>query len=239
MTIPEGAVAVAGNEPALAPVPARPVLELWDITKRWPRMSEPVLDRVDLLLEPGTTTVIGGRNGIGKTTLMRIAAGLIRPDEGIVILDDLHPVRDRREYQTRQGFVSAGNGGLYARFSVRRHLDFWTRLAFIPKAGRAKAIKDALTRFELEELAERRVDRMSMGQRQRLRLAGAFLHDPDLVLLDEPRNSLDADGVEILNGAIREVVGRGGAVLWCAPTGEEERIDSDYHLVLEAGKLAA
>lgn len=215
------------------------LLELTAVTKGWPRLERPVLDDVDLELESGKVTWIGGRNGIGKTTLMRIAAGLIQPDSGVVTIDDLHPVRDRRAYQNRVGFLSAGNAGLYARLTVRWHLDWWARIAFIPRGRRKQVVDDALERFDLRELERRRVDRMSMGQRQRLRLAAAFLHDPDVILLDEPRNSLDAEGIEILAAAVRAATARGAAVLWCAPTGEEEKIESDQRLLLEHGRLVA
>jgi ABC-type multidrug transport system ATPase subunit len=225
--------------PVVAPEVAEPLLELVGITKRWPRLERPVLDDVDLELQPGSVTWIGGCNGIGKTTLMRIAAGLIGCDDGSVRLDGLHPVRDRRAYQARCGFVSAGTGGLYARLTVRWHLDWWARIAFVAPRQRKHVVRAALERFELVDLARRRVDRMSMGQRQRVRIAGAFLHDPDVVLLDEPRNSLDAEGVEVLAGAVRAATARGAAVLWCAPSGEEEKIESDRRLLLEHGRLVA
>lgn len=221
--------------PEAAQAPLR--LEMTAVTKSWPRLDHPVLDDVDLDLEPGTVTWIGGRNGIGKTTLLRIAAGLIRPDTGVVTLDDLHPVRDRRAYQVRLGFIAAGNTGLYARLTVRWHLDWWARILFIPAPRRRQVVDAALVRFDLKELERRRVDRMSMGQRQRLRLAAAFLHEPLLILLDEPRNSLDAEGVDILVAAVRDAVAAGAAVLWCAPTGEEQRIDFDRRLLLERGHL--
>ncbi len=215
----------------------RLLLEMTAVTKAWPSLEHPVLDDVDLDLEPGTVTWIGGRNGIGKTTLMRIAAGLIRQDSGVVTIEDLHPVRDRRAYQDRVGFLSAGNAGLYARLTVGWHLEWWARIAFIPRGRRKQVCEAALDQFDLRELARRRVDRMSMGQRQRLRLAAAFLHGPAVILLDEPRNSLDAEGVEILASAVRTATARGAAVLWCAPTGEEEKIESDHRLLLEHGHL--
>ena len=217
--------------------PVRLLLEMTAVTKAWPGLEHPVLDDVDLDLEPGTVTWIGGRNGIGKTTLMRIAAGLIRQDSGVVTIEDLHPVRDRRAYQDRVGFLSAGNAGLYARLTVAWHLEWWARIAFIPRARRGQVREAALDRFDLRDLERRRVDRMSMGQRQRLRLAAAFLHEPDVILLDEPRNSLDAEGVAILAAAVCEATDRGAAVLWCAPTGEEEKIASDHRLLLERGHL--
>lgn len=228
------AVRLAAETPDTEPS----VLALRTVSKRWSGHSRPVLDAVDLKLGAGTATWLGGRNGIGKTTLLRIAAGLIHPDDGTVTLfDQLDPVIDRDEYQRRLGFVSAGYGGLYARLSTRQHLDYWARLALLSPAQRAAAAERAVARFGLGELIDRRVDRLSMGQRQRLRMAGRLLHEPDVVLLDEPRNSLDAEGVAMLKAVLEEVVSRGGAVLWCDPGTESRELAFDGQYILEDGCL--
>jgi ABC-2 type transport system ATP-binding protein len=133
--------------------------------------------------------------------------------------------------------VSAEGGGLYARLSVRRHLDLWAHLCLLSPRERIWAIQRSLVHFELEELADRRVDRLSMGQRQRVRLAMAFQHEPDVVLLDEPRNSLDEDGVELLERALRDVLARRGAVLWAAPTPRDATFQFDLAYVLADGRL--
>ena len=82
------------------------------------------------------------------------------------------------------------------------------------------------TRFDLAEIGELRVDRLSMGQRQRVRLALAFLHAPMLVLLDEPATSLDTSALELLRGAVDDVVRRGGMCLAVAPEGAETGLDA-------------
>lgn len=215
------------------PVPA---LELYNIVKSW-RGPGLVLDDVELVVEPGAAVQIVGRNGSGKTTLLRVAVGLIKPESGIVSSAGLHPDLNRREYQRRIGFLAAGDRALYARMTVRDHLRFWSRLKFVPRSEERAAIEGAIHRFGLEELADRRVDRISMGQRQRARLAGAFLHEPDVVLLDEPRNSLDHEGVAVLVDWLNSVVERGGSVVWSCPTGEGAELDFTARYVLDAHKL--
>jgi len=214
-----------------------PPLSMRGVVKRWRGQRTAVLDGVSLDVTPGTVTWVGGRNGAGKTTLLRIAAGLIMADEGTCTLRGLDPERDRRKYQTNLGFLSGGNAGLYARLSVRAHLEMWSRLAFVPRQSHRALVDRALARFELVELADRRVDRMSMGQRQRLRVAMTFLHEPVLVLLDEPRNSLDLDGLALLVRALEDLRVRGGAAIWCSPIGEELGTEPDVRLVVEDGKL--
>ena len=77
---------------------------------------------------------------------------------------------------------------------------------------------------------------MSQGQRQRIRLAMAFLHEPRVVLLDEPRNSLDDDGYEVLSTQIERAVAEGATVLWCSPRGEDRVLTSDTGYTLEDGR---
>jgi ABC-type multidrug transport system ATPase subunit len=222
--------------PADDPHEQVPELELYDIVKSW-RGAGRVLDHVNLVVRSGAAVHIAGRNGTGKTTLLRIAVGLIKPASGIVASAGLSPEMNRRRYQQRIGFLAAGDRALYARMTARDHLKFWSRLNFVHRSREHETIERAIVRFGLSELADRRVDRISMGQRQRVRLAGFFLHEPMVVLLDEPRNSLDDDGIELLAEWTGEVRRRGGAVIWCSPNGEAAEIEFTERHVLERGQL--
>jgi ABC-2 type transport system ATP-binding protein len=224
--------------PIQEPQPDAPLpLEIRNVVKRWGKNQPPTLNGIDLAIEPGQLVWVGGRNGVGKTTLLRVVSGLIGATEGEVRAYGLDPARDRRAYQRRVAFLSAGNTGIYARLTVRQQLDVWARIAFVPRAERAAAVNSAVERFMLEELADHRSDRLSMGQRQRLRIAMTFIGDPDLLLLDEPRTSLDGEGGAILTNSIRETITRGGAVLWVSPTGEPIGMRFDQRHVIEDGKL--
>ena len=214
-----------------------PLLELCGVQHQWRPKWPPVLRDVDLALARGTISWIGGPNGAGKTTLLRIAAGILIPSAGTVRLGGLDPIRNRGRYQRRLGFLSAGDRGLQARLNVGQQLDFWARLAYIPRSERPGRVSDAIAAFELGPLARRRVDRLSMGQRQRVRLAMALMHMPDVMLLDEPRNSLDDDGYRLLNEQVVSSARRGAAVLWCSPRGEDRVLSFDATYTLEDGRL--
>jgi len=215
----------------------RTVLTLDAITKRWRGAQLPVLNDVGLTVAPGSLVQITGRNGAGKTTLLRIAAGLIFPDSGRVTIYG-HDLRQARRAAHRQiGFLTAASAGLYARLTVGQHLDFAARIALLDPREVRGAVARSADHFELTELIDRRVDRLSMGQRQRARLAMTCLHRPSLLLLDEPANSLDPEGLAILGNAVRSTTEGGGAVLWCAPSGEAPPLPPDVRLKVDGGRL--
>jgi ABC-2 type transport system ATP-binding protein len=214
-----------------------PVLEIKDLYHRWKGPKPPVLDGVSLTLRAGEVTWIGGRNGVGKTTLLRLAAGILLPQRGTVRIGELSSEARGGRYQRQIGFLSAGDRSLQARMRVTQQLDYWARLAYVPRERRQELVDRSLEQFGLEEFAERRVDRMSMGQRQRIRLAMAFLHEPRVVLLDEPRNSLDDEGYALLSRQSELAAARGATILWCSPRGEDRVIDCDAGYSLVEGHL--
>jgi ABC-type multidrug transport system ATPase subunit len=214
-------------------------LTLRGVSHRWPRAEANLLVDVDLDIAGGTATALRAPNGTGKTTLLRIAAGLIRPESGRVRLGELDAEGDRLTFQRRVGFLSASSAGLYARLSVRHHLRLWAKLALLPRDAAADACARMSDAFELGPLLDSRVDRLSSGQRQRVRLSAAFLHEPDVVLLDEPTNSLDEAAIAGLAGELERTRTGGRAVLWCGPTGERDIVNPDRRLTIDRARLVS
>lgn len=228
-----------GPEAAAVPVPV-PVLGVRDLTMRWPGRPEPVLDGVNLSVSPGQLVWLGGDNGAGKTTLLRIVAGMVTPESGTVTICGLDARAHRRACQRELGFLPAGSSGLYGRLTTSQHLDYWAALALVPRRERRARAQRALAAFDLEELAHRRLDRMSMGQRQRVRLAMAVLHEPRLLLLDEPQTSLDTTGLSLLQRELRGHLARGGSVLWCSPLAADLGVtQARAHVLVDARLRAA
>jgi ABC-type multidrug transport system ATPase subunit len=224
-----------------APIPASSrlaasTLELVNIHRSWG--SRKVLAGASLTVPRATVVWLGGRNGAGKTTLLRIAAGILLPDRGSISLDGLDPERDRRAYHARIGFLPAGDRGMYARLTVRQNVELAARLAQVRRRDRAQLIERSLARFELNELAKRRVDRLSMGQRQRVRLAMTLVHEPELVLLDEPNTSLDDPALELLEAALFECTLRGGSVLWASPASKSLPLPANLRYHMAEGTLS-
>jgi len=199
--------------------------------------NRPVLTGADLEVRGGTVTWVGGPNGSGKTTLLRIAAGLITPDSGEIALAGLDPERDRRQYHRRLGWLPAGNAGIYNRLTVRQNLAYATAIALVPRRRRAGAIARAMEHFDVSTLAGTRGDRISMGERQRLRLAMTFVHEPEVVLLDEPHTSLDETALGRLRAALERLAARRGAAVWCSPSREGSGLPASEEYLVEDGVL--
>jgi ABC-type multidrug transport system ATPase subunit len=142
------------------------MLELSAIDKWWGSLE--VLRGIDLVIEPGRLVRIKGANGAGKTTLLRIAAGLTRPDAGMVAVGGLEPEHDRRAFMARLGFVSAGDRGLYPRLSVRRHLLLGADLGLLAADEGRAAVERMIDAFAMRGFSERMAQRLSLGQRQRV-----------------------------------------------------------------------
>jgi len=216
---------------------AEATLAIAALSKWWPGRDAPTLDALDLEMRPGDVVTITGRNGAGQTTLLRILGVLVAPDSGEVRLGGIPLGRRRSAYQRQIGLLTPGDRGLYARVTVQGNLDLWARMALLDAPARAAAIAYCSRRFALTELGDIRVERLSMGQRQRLRLALAFLHEPQLVLLDEPATSLDSDALALLQRAVDDLALRGGLCIAVAPEGAESGMHSGDRLVLRDGRL--
>ncbi len=168
-------------------------LRLESITRRYG--SHTALDGVSLHVRPGDCYGFLGHNGAGKTTALRIALGLIRADSGRVLVDGFDQARHPREARARQGGLIE-RPGFYGWLSGRRNLYLLGRLGGQSRKATQKECDRLLELVGLTHAATRKVAGYSQGMRQRLGIAQALLGDPACVLLDEPANGLDPEGIE-------------------------------------------
>ena len=155
--------------------------------------SEPALDAVDLVVERGDHVAVLGENGAGKTTLLRILATAMRPSAGKLEIMGLNPLKERARLRTRMAYV-AHTPGLYPALTAEENLAFHCSLRGIDRAR----IPEVLGMAGIANVGRRRVSELSRGMQQRLAIARAILHEPLLLILDEPDASLDADGADLL-----------------------------------------
>jgi ABC-2 type transport system ATP-binding protein len=164
---------------------------------------------VDLAVRRGEIYGFLGRNGAGKTTTIRMLLGLIRPDAGEIRLLGSTLREDRQGLLSRIGcFVESA--AAYPNLTVRENLDLHRRLT----RASASAVEEVMALLKLGEYADRRAGRLSLGNKQRLSLARALLHSPELLILDEPANGLDPAGIVEIRGLLRRLVADKGVTIF-------------------------
>jgi heme exporter protein A len=169
--------------------------------------DRPALDGVDLRLRAGETLLVLGPNGAGKTTLLRVLSTLLRPSAGRAIVLGCELPGEAWKLRGRIGYLGH-EPLLYRELSGRENLRFHSRLHGIG-AGAAEARIEALLRgMGIERRADERTAQLSVGMRQRLAICRCLLHEPDLLLLDEPEAHLDAEGRELAQGLLGDLEGR-------------------------------
>jgi heme exporter protein A len=168
----------------------------------------PALRDITFQVEPGACLALLGRNGAGKTTLLRILAGLLRPARGAISIFG----EDARRRDTRRRIGVLGHGiAIYDELSAFENLRLFGRLYGLPDPR--KSAMEWLERTGLERVKDGLVREFSRGMRQRLAVARAFLHDPGVLLLDEPFTALDDRAIAILQTLLRQALADGRTIV--------------------------
>ena len=164
---------------------------------------------VTLRVERGELFGLFGHNGAGKSTLVRMLATLVRPTSGRAQINGFDLVRAERQVRASIGLVASDERSFYGRLSGHHNLRFFAALQNVPRAQVAARVDYALSLFNLHEIAARPFQTYSTGQRQRLNMARALLHDPPILFLDEPTKSMDVQTSDFVKALVKtELVGR-------------------------------
>ncbi len=189
---------------------------------------------LDLELVPGRIVALAGLNGAGKSTLMRVLLGMLRPDSGEVRLNG-HPLAKAPIDEWAQVGHLVEYPLTYPELSTRRNLELSARLRRVGDVG--VSVDRIITELDLEQYASRRVRALSLGNKQRVGLAAALQHDPSIIVLDEPTNSLDPAGVIRLRESLLRRAGEGAAILVSSHHLDEVARIADRIVVMNAGRL--
>jgi ABC-2 type transport system ATP-binding protein len=221
---------VSVNGPA--PAPGAPPIEVVNVS-RWYGNVVAVND-ISFALRPGVTGLLGP-NGAGKSTLLHMLAGLLPPSAGRVSVLGQSVWRNPRIY-ARIGLVPEREA-VYSFLTGREFVMLNARLQRLPDADRASAA--AIRTVDLEAAADRAIGTYSKGMRQRAKIAGALVHDPQILLLDEPFNGMDPRQRLHMIALLRTMAAEGRTILFSSHILEEVERLADSILVLYAGRLAA
>ncbi len=197
----------------------------------------PVLRKIDLDIARGECVALLGANGSGKSTLLRLLSGMSKPTGGTINVGGWELPREAAAVRGQIGMV--GHKGLiYETLTARENLHFFARLYNLPAQNRDARITALLERVGLGKRGEDRVRGFSRGMQQRLSIARALLHEPDVLLLDEPYTGLDQDGSAMLDGVIHEARGGGRTVILSTHELDRAARLASRVLILARGQVA-
>ena len=207
------------------------VISVQGLSKRFGDLL--AVDHLDFQVDPGTVVGFLGPNGAGKTTTLRMLLGLVSPTAGTATIAG-RPYRELPDPARRVGAVLEASGFHPGR-SARDHL----RILAIAAGLDPRRADQALEQTGLAAAGRRRVGGFSLGMRQRLGLAAALLGDPEVLVLDEPANGLDPEGVRWLRGLVRDLADQGRTVLVSSHVLAEVAQTVDQVVIIDRGRLVA
>ncbi len=211
-----------------------PMIEIQQLSKRYGRFT--AVDGLDLVVNPGTLFGFIGPNGAGKTTTLRMLAGLLEPSAGQIRLNNQEISRDLDVARWLVGYMP-DFFGVYEDMKVWEYLDFFARCYGLPADRRPRVVAELL---ELVDLAGRRdawVESLSRGMRQRLCLAHALVHDPQILLLDEPASGLDPRARIEMRELLKELSALGKTIIVSSHILAELAEMCDQVGIIEKGRL--
>jgi ABC-2 type transport system ATP-binding protein len=212
------------------------MFEVRNLYKRY--LGIPALDHVSFIARPGEVTGYLGANGSGKSTTMKLAAGLIEPTSGEILLAGRPIQEDPVAYRQRLGYVPE-EPHLYTHLSGLEYLVMVAQLRDMDRNSANERIHGLLRLFGLHGDRDVAISSYSKGMRQKILLTAALMHNPDLVLLDEPFSGLDVGSSLILRSLIKELAARGKIVLFSSHELETVERVCSHVVILHRGKVVA
>jgi ABC-2 type transport system ATP-binding protein len=212
------------------------VLELRGVAKSFAGI--PAVDGITFSVEPGEVTGYLGPNGSGKTTTMKMITGLMEMTSGEILFNGERIHRDLLAWKRRVGYVPE-EPHLYSHLSGLEYLTMIGQLRELPATPTARKIDGLLRLFSLHGDRHSPITNYSKGMRQKVLLAAALLHDPDLTLLDEPFSGLDPGSALVIRSLIRQLAARGKVVLFSSHELETVERVSSRVIILHRGKIVA
>jgi ABC-2 type transport system ATP-binding protein len=209
------------------------MLEVAGVSKRFSdRMA---LDGVSFAIRPGEVFGFVGANGAGKTTTMRIMLGVLQADAGSVAWQGTAIDAERRR---RIGYMPEERG-LYPKMKVGEQLEYLAELHGLPRREARRSVREWTERLGIAQRRADPVHKLSLGNQQRVQLAAALAHDPDVLVLDEPFSGLDPVAVDVMSGVLREQAAAGVPVIFSSHQLELVERISDRVGIISAGRMVA
>ncbi len=188
------------------------MIEVKDVSKRFKEIA--AVQHVSFRVEAGEVYGLLGENGAGKTTTMRMMATVLTPTEGDIEISGFSVRQQPLEVRRRIGILFGGDVGLYSRLTARENIAYFGRLYGLEQARLEERIDSLSRMLEMDDFIDRRVGAFSRGMKQKVAIARTLVHDPDVILLDEPTTGLDVTAATIFRRMVRKLQEEGKTILF-------------------------
>ncbi|MED1914458.1 ATP-binding cassette domain-containing protein [Brevibacillus sp. DP1.3A] len=188
------------------------MIEVKDVSKRFKEIA--AVQHVSFRVEAGEVYGLLGENGAGKTTTMRMMATVLTPTEGDIEISGFSVRQQPLEVRRRIGILFGGDVGLYSRLTARENIAYFGRLYGLEQARLEERIHSLSRMLEMDDFIDRRVGAFSRGMKQKVAIARTLVHDPDVILLDEPTTGLDVTAATIFRRMVRKLQEEGKTILF-------------------------
>ena len=212
------------------------MIEVQDLRKAFGKVQ--AVDGVSFTARDGEITGLLGPNGAGKTTTLRMLYTLMRPDSGSIRIDGIDALTDTLAARQHLGVLPDARG-VYKRLSARENISYFARLHGLSGTALRTRVDAMITLLEMQDIAERRSEGFSQGQRVKVALARALVHDPHNIILDEPGNGLDVMATRALREFLRRLRDEGRCVLFSSHIMQEVAALCDRIIVIAHGRVVA
>ncbi|HUB88255.1 MAG TPA: ATP-binding cassette domain-containing protein [Dyella sp.] len=212
------------------------MIEVKDLHKHFGAVK--AVDGVSFVARDGEITGLLGPNGAGKTTTLRMLYTLMQPDRGQVLIDGIDVAKDALAVRRQLGVLPDARG-LYKRLTARENIDYFARLQGMDEALVRTRREQLIKALDMADIADRRTEGFSQGQRVKTAIARALVHDPRNVILDEPTNGLDVMATRSMRQFMRQLKQEGRCVLFSSHIMQEVAALCDRIVVIAHGRVVA
>jgi len=206
-----------------------------DLTKRFGKFT--AVDQLTFAIPEGQVFGLLGENGAGKTTTLRMLATMLRPTEGRIVIHGVNALDFPEEARSHIGILFGGETGLYDRLTARENILYFARLNGMKAQEANDRVERLAEQLEMRDYLDRRAGNFSKGMKQKVALARSIVHDPAIMLFDEPTAGLDVTAIRLVHAFIRELKAEGKTIVFSSHTMTEVKALCDAIGIIDRGRL--
>lgn len=211
------------------------MIRVQELTKRFGKFT--AVDHLTFSIPQGQVFGLLGENGAGKTTTLRMLATMLRPTQGRIMMKGVNALDFPEEARSHIGILFGGETGLYDRLTARENILYFARLNGMKAKEANQRVERLADQLEMREYLDRRAGNFSKGMKQKVALARSIVHDPAIMLFDEPTAGLDVTAIRLVHAFIQELKAEGKTIVFSSHTMTEVKALCDAIGIIDRGRL--